>query len=39
MHLVEVTGDLEKSRSGEWCEQKPDRSEFKREWEERDWRQ
>lgn len=36
---VEVIGDLDESSSVEWYEQKPDRTEFKREWETRNWRQ
>lgn len=35
---VEVIGKLDKSSSIEWCDQKPDRSEFKRDWEKRNWR-
>lgn len=34
---VEVIGDLDESSSVEWYEQKPDRAEFKREWETRNW--
>lgn len=35
---MEVIDDLDKNSSVEWCEQKPDSSEFENKWEKRNWR-